>query len=344
MLGGSSNFKEIANKNVDNIESKSSTSEKLYKELGTVAAKMNELFVEDILDKQEKSERTEIIDTKEKPREEKIPIQEEIPEGIKIPESLPIPEMPQMPLEEIKEDKKTDFRELFDKLFAEDFFDNFKNMGESNTNDSRESNIEKKDSTLEKIEKSISTPEGIKQLIDKHPEKAELWKSQLESIATLNDPEASPAEIRSAQAKLSLLKGQLMEIAVKDELSEAGFDVETQQRVVEGENGGTRPDVIAKNNTDHPIEVFGVTIQPGETLSVECKCGGSSYMTNQLNNHIPNQLSGHEGKKILLTTSDIRDTPTGLANNVCEKYDAKLVVADVSVSEVENAIKEVAES
>jgi hypothetical protein len=171
---------------------------------------------------------------------------------------------------------------------------------------------------------------------------AELWNSQLEALDTLNDPEASPAEIRSAQAKLSILKGQLLETAVKDALLDAGFDVESQQRVVEGENGGTRPDVIAKNNTDHPIEVFGTTIQPGETLSVECKCGGSAYMTNQLNNHIPNQLSGQEGTKILLTTSDIKDTPSGLANNVCNRYGAKLVITDVSVADVEKAIKEVA--
>ena len=190
----------------------------------------------------------------------------------------------------------------------------------------------------------MGTPEGIKALIERHPEKAELWKSQLEALETLNDPEASPAEIRSAQAKLSILKGQLLETAVKDALMDAGFDVEPQQRVVEGENGSTRPDVIAKNNTDHPIEVFGVTIQPGETLSVECKCGGAAYMTNQLNNHIPNQLSGQEGTKILLTTSDINDTPPGLAKEVCDRYGAKLVVAGVNVADVENAIKEVAGS
>lgn len=120
------------------------------------------------------------------------------------------------------------------------------------------------------------------------------------------------------------------------------LDVEPQQRVVEGESGGTRPDVIAKNNTDKPITVFGVTIQPGETISVECKCGGTAYMTNQLNNHIPNQLSGQEGTKILLTTSDIKDTESGLADSVCEKYGATLVITDVSVSDVEKAIKEVA--
>ena len=141
-----------------------------------------------------------------------------------------------------------------------------------------------------------------------------------------------------------LFRSQIMEVAVKDALAEAGFDVETQQRVVEGESGGTRPDVIAVNNTDHPIEVFGTTIQPGDTLSIECKCGGSSYMTDQLNNHIPNQLSGQEGTKTLLTTSDIKGTPDGLAASVCNKYGAMLVTLDVSVSVVEKAIKEVAEN
>ena len=206
---------------------------------------------------------------------------------------------------------------------------------------SSEFGIEKTDPVLEKIEKSIGTPEGIKTLIENHPEKAELWNSQLKVLDTLNDPDASPAEIRSAQAKLSILKGQLLETAVKDALVDVGFEVEAQQRVVEGESGGTRPDVIAKNSTDHPIEALGVTIQPGETFCIECKCGGSSYMANQLNDHIPNQLSGQEGTKMLLTTSDIKETPTGLANHVCEKYGASLVVLDASVNDVENAIKEV---
>lgn len=207
---------------------------------------------------------------------------------------------------------------------------------------SESKDIDENDPVAEKVANSISTPEGIKELISKHPEKADLWNSQLEALETLNDPEASPAEIRSAQAKLSILKGQLMEVAVKDALSEAGFDVESKQRVVEGESGGTRPDVVAVNNTDHPIKVFGVTIQPGETLSVECKCGGSAYMTNQLINHIPNQLSGQEGTKVLLTTSDVNETPDGLANEVCDKYDATLMALNTSVSDVENAIKEVA--
>lgn len=208
--------------------------------------------------------------------------------------------------------------------------------------DNGEANIEENDPVAEKIAKKMSTPEGIKELMESHPEKAELWGNQLEALETLNDPDASPVEIRSAQAKLSILKGQIMEVTAKDALMDVGFDVEAQQRVVEGERGGTRPDVIAVNNTDQPIEVFGVSIQPEETLSIECKCGGTSYMTNQLNTHIPNQLSGQEGTKVLLTTSDIKGTPDGLAASVCNRYDANLVALDVSVFAVEKAIKEVA--
>jgi hypothetical protein len=207
--------------------------------------------------------------------------------------------------------------------------------------DSKESNVEKKDPLAEKIEKTLGTPEGIKNLIERHPEKAESWKSQLEALDTLNDPDATDTEKRSAQAKLQNLKGQLLETAVKDALSDAGFDVESQQRVVEGEKGGTRPDVIAKNNTDHPIEVFGTTLQPGETLSVECKCGGEHYLNHELGDHIPNQLSGQVGTKILLTTSDIKGKPYELANSVCDSYGAKLVAVDVKAADVENAIKEV---
>lgn len=240
-------------------------------------------------------------------------------------------------------DAKPSIKDLFEQLFSDDFIDSVKNIDNNNDSDNADSNVEKVDPIAEKIAKSIGTPEGIKELIDKHPEKAELWKSQLEALDTLNDPDASPAEIRSAQAKLSNLKGQLMEVAVKDALAESGFDVEAQQRVVDGESGGTRSDVVATNNTDHPIEVFGMIIQPGETISVECKCGGTQYMTNQLNNHIPNQLSGQEGTKVLLTTFDVNGAPEGLASSVCSKYGAKLVSLDISVANVEDAIKEVAE-
>lgn len=57
---------------------------------------------------------------------------------------------------------------------------------------------------------------------------------------------------------------------------------------------------------------------------------------------IPNQLSGQEGTKVLLTTSDIKGAPDGLAARVCNRYDANLVALDVSVYSVEKAIKEVA--
>lgn len=299
----------------DNSESKAFFMEKVYKELANVASKMNDLLFSDdesaSKDNEQDaySEQTDASDAKSN---------------------------------QDGRDYSDDIKEMFYKLFSGDLIDNIRNMSETKSDDSNESNIEKTDLVLEKIAKSIGTLEGIKALIEKHPEKAELWKSQLKALDTLNDPDAFPVEIRSAQAKLSILKGQLLETAVKDALVDAGFDVEAQQRIVEGESGGTRPDVIAKNNTDYPIEIFRITIQPEETLCVECKCGGSSYMTNQLNNHIPNQLSGQEGTKVLLTTSDIKDTLAGLANSVCEKYGARLVILDVSVSDVENAIKEVA--
>lgn len=315
MLDGGNNFKETQ-QSADAPESKSSSLERVQNGLEKVAFKIGEMFSDDYKDNSdaktfESSENTESAEKQDS-----------------------------------NEDKNQDnitptFKELFERLFSDDFLDNLKQPQEKTENDNSEANVEKPDPIAEKIAKTIGTPEGIKELMEKHPEKAELWKSQLEAIETL-DPDASPVESRSVQAKLSILKGQIMEVAVKDALTEAGFDVEAQQRVVEGESGGTRPDVIAVNNTDHPIEVFGTTIQPGETISIECKCGSSSYMTSQLNNHIPNQLSGQEGTRVLLTTSDIKGVPDGLAASVCNKYDAKLVTLDVSVAAVDKAIKEVA--
>lgn len=316
MLDGGSNFKESKQAS-DAPESKSSALDRLQNGLEKAASKVAEMFSDDYKDgfASETTETTENSETSECPESNES---------------------------EKQESSSTTFKELFERLFSDDFLDSLKQPQENSENDNSEANVEKPDPIAEKIAKIIGTPEGIKELMEKHPEKAELWQSQLDALETLNDPDASPAEIRSAQAKLSILKGQIMEVAVKDVLAEAGFDVETQQRVVEGESGGTRPDVIAVNNTDHPIEVFGTTIQPGETLSIECKCGGSAYMTNQLNNHIPNQLSGQEGTKVLLTTSDINGTPDGLAVSVCNKYGAKLITLDVSVAAVEKAIKEMA--
>ena len=166
----------------------------------------------------------------------------------------------------------------------------------------------------------------------------------LKAIEVLNDSDASNAEIRSALSILNNFKGQLLEKALKDNLRESGLAVETQQRIVEGDNGGTRPDVIAVNNTDQPIIVCGITVNPGETISFECKCGGTAYMQNQLKYHIPNQLSGQEGIKVLLATSDIRDVSSDLAEKVCSQYDANLLVLDVSVGEVVNTLKEIAKN
>ena len=313
MLDGGSNFNE-GKQTSDAPESKPSTLDRLQNGLEKAASKVAEIFSDDYKDgsKAETTENSETSESQESNKGEK------------------------------QEIGSTTFKELFERLFSDDFLDSLKQPQENSENDNSEANIEKPDPIAERISKLIGTPEGIKELMEKHPEKAELWEKQLKAIETLNNPDASPFEIRQAQSALSHLKGDIMEVAAKDALAEAGFDVEAQQRVVEGESGGTRPDVVAVNNTDHPIEVFGTTIQPGEALSIECKCGGSAYMTNQLNNHIPNQLSGQEGTKVLLVTSDIKGAPDGLAASVCNKYGAKLITLDVSVAAVEKAIKEVA--
>ena len=211
-------------------------------------------------------------------------------------------------------------------------------------NDSNEKKVENKDIDLKMIEDYIKTPEGLKKLMEKHPEKKELFDRALKAIHTLHDSNASIADVRSAQSKLNNFKGQLLEIALKDKVKESGLDVEKQQRIVEGDNGGTRPDVIAVNNTDQPIIVCGITVNPGETISFECKCGGTAYMQNELKYHIPNQLSGQEGIKVLLATSNIRDVSNDLAEKVCSQYDANLLVLDVSAGEVVNTIKEIAKN
>lgn len=206
-----------------------------------------------------------------------------------------------------------------------------------------------RDAVWKKVNDALSSPEGIQALMEKHPEKAELWQDDLKAIErareVFNDPDTTEDERRSAQkraqAHLSTLKGQLLETAVKDALTDAGLTVEAKQRTVDGQDGGTRPDVIAKNDTDRPIQAFGITVKPGETLSIECKCGQKDYLEPQLRSHIPNQLSGQIGHKALLTTADIRQVNPALVRDTCGQYGAALIVLDTRVSAVEKAIKEV---
>lgn len=211
--------------------------------------------------------------------------------------------------------------------------DKTENQNDANEQTQEDDNPE--DPVKKKIEDSLNTPEGLQKLLERHPELAERLQ---EIIDILNDPDATPAEKRSAQTRLNQLKGQLLEAAVKDALADAGLDVDDKQKQQDGENGKTKPDVVATNNTDHPITVLGVTLQPGESISIECKCGQAGYLKSELANHIPNQLSGQEGHRVLLTTSDVKALPSGTAESVCDKYNANLVVLDISVKDVDNAL------
>lgn len=193
------------------------------------------------------------------------------------------------------------------------------------------------DSVFAELNEILSSPEKLQELLDQHPE---IGKKIADEVNILNDPEASDLEVERAKRKLdSNYKGEVLEVAVKDILAQLGLDVEDKQKLVEGESGRTKPDVIAYNNTDRPINVFGIVIRPGETLGVECKCGRKEYLSDELKNHIPNQLSGHEGHSMLLTTSNIKDVNPELVNSVCSKYGTTLVMLDVSATGVENAMK-----
>ena len=199
--------------------------------------------------------------------------------------------------------------------------------------------MELQDKDLEKLKAMLDTPERIQELMKAHPEKTELWKSLREAVQTLNNPDATDAEKRSSIGKLSAMQGQILEIAVKDLAAEKGLSVESKQRTVEGQDGATRPDVIAKNETSEPISIFGVIVKPGETISIECKCGVKSYLSSQLRDHIPNQLSGQIGHKVLLTTGDIRQVDSNLVQDTCKKYGARLVALAIRASDVRDAIK-----
>jgi len=207
-------------------------------------------------------------------------------------------------------------------------------------------NEEEMKADTDKIKQKLNSPESIEEMMEHHPEKKEIWIQWIKDTNTVADSNASPfermnaAEKLSAQAKgkMNHLQGQIFETALKDLLADKGLDVEEKQRLMEGENGGTRPDAIAQNNTNKPVTALGITVEPGQMISIECKCGSSSYINHQLHDHIPNQLSGQEGIRVLLTTSDINDVSKSLAEDVCNKYDAKLVIIDISAAKIKSAI------
>lgn len=193
---------------------------------------------------------------------------------------------------------------------------------------------------VDRLMEILTSSEEIEKLVEQNPD----LKVRLEKcLDILNNPDKhTAAEINWALDRIKKeIKGAILETAVKDALTSIGLDVEDAQRTVEGEDGATRPDVIATNNTDRPIILFGKVVNPGGNVYVECKCGRKEYMEGQLKNHLSNQLSGHDGLSILVTTSDMDEVDLDLLNEVIGKNDTTVLITETSAENIEEAIKEV---
>lgn len=213
----------------------------------------------------------------------------------------------------------------------------FEYVDESANADKRElcnSESIEKDPLVDRVSELIGKSQGMKEIYDAYPDKQSLWSEKLNII---DDPHSSSLEVLGAERTL---KGQLLEYATRKTLSEKGFDVEEHQYLVKGDMGDVKPDVVATNNTDHSIGAFGYTIKPGGKISVECKCGNKEYIKSEFREHLPKQLAGMEGSRVLITTSDVRDISDNYAENVCKQYDTRLVPTNISVADVAKAIKE----
>lgn len=193
---------------------------------------------------------------------------------------------------------------------------------------------EKTDLDVSQLAKSIGTLEGIKDLIENHPEKEGLKISIKEIVDSLNIDYFSSLKMR----QLNTIKYQLMEIAMNGILKELNCIAHVQKKDLKEEGDGTCLDIIVENNTNNQIEVFGEVIKPCKTLYLECLCGRASYLRKQLYKHIPQKLSNQEEDKLLLMTSDIKDISPGLVNDVCERYRAKLIILNVSDSNINGVI------
>ena len=243
--------------------------------------------------------------------------------------------------EESTEEKGDNSRYISGGVLGNEVRDDGRQIVHSALEVSEDDNLEDKTKKfLERLTEILTSSEEIEYLIEQNPElKAKLEKC----LDIINNPDKhTPAEINWALDRIKKeIKGAIFEAAVKDALASIGLDVEDGQRTVEGESGATRPDVIATNNTDKPIILFGKTINSGENVYVECKCGRKEYMEGQLKNHLPNQLSGHDGVSVLITTSDMSEVDSELLNEVMKKNDTTVVIMDFSAADIEDVIKEV---
>lgn len=256
-------------------------------------------------------------------------------------EEIPFPE-DESKSEHNETDTENDrFNELEDKADSSDENNNDDagNVVHSSDEVSESDNPEDKTKKfLERLTEILTSSEEIKKIIDQNPELKEKIEKCLDII---NNPDKhTAAEVNWALDRIKKeIKGAIFEAAVREALTSVGLDVEDGQRTVEGESGATRPDIIAANNTDKPIILFGKVINPGENVYVECKCGRKEYMEGQLKNHLPNQLSGHDGVSILITTSDMDEVDTELLNDVIKKNDTIAVIIESSAEDVEEVIK-----
>ena len=188
------------------------------------------------------------------------------------------------------------------------------------------------------IEEKLKTEKGLKELIEKYPDKAEKWQKELTEIKQLQN---SGSELDAAKAtrRLSELKGTIFEHATGCMLEEQGFRVEINKTTVDGPLGKTRPDIIAYNDTDNSIEIFGKTVKPGEKVYVECKCGSSEYIASEAKGHLDRQLAGHMGgRSFLVTTSTKSDIQEFIKMKFSDSYGTTLVPLDIGVGEVNNLL------
>jgi hypothetical protein len=180
--------------------------------------------------------------------------------------------------------------------------------------------------------------EGIQNIRESYPN-VENTLGKLEK--ELNDTPGS-LELQKIDKTIETYKGTVFEDIGKEGLKDKFELVENKQRLVETDQGLTKPDMIMKDAKES-FQISDLEIHRGDDLSAEVKCGEPEYLKSEIENgHIFNQVEGHEGQSLVIVSKDYMDLDSTIRSKFEQELSERgshLYVSDVYSGQVSDAIR-----